>query len=110
MLPGSSKFHLFIYYRTTLQMNSVQEKVNTYPISLKICSILNYFLCKGLKSICSGTNPYLFLIQSGTVTYADNDKIKTGPGAGEVSPEAECDPLEDHLDGEQNGEDHVHDL
>ena len=43
-------------------------------------------------------------------TYANDDEIQTGPGAGKVPPEAKCNPLEDHLDGEQDGEDHVHDL
>ena len=43
-------------------------------------------------------------------TYADNNKIEAGPDAGEVSPEPEGDPFEQHLDGEQDGEDQVHDL
>ncbi len=43
-------------------------------------------------------------------TYANDDEVKAGPGAGEVSPEAEGDPLEDHLDGEEDREHHVDDL
>ncbi len=43
-------------------------------------------------------------------TYANDDEVKAGPGAGEVPPEAEGDPLEDHLDGEEDGEHHVDDL
>ena len=42
--------------------------------------------------------------------YANNDKIETCPSTCEVSPESEGYPLEDHLDGEEDCEDHVHDL
>ena len=41
------------------------------------------------------------------VTHADDDKVQAGPHAGEVSEEAEGHPLEEHLDGEEDGEDHV---
>ena len=43
-------------------------------------------------------------------TYTDDDKVETGPDAGEVSEEAEGDPLEEHLHGEEDGKHHVHDL
>jgi hypothetical protein len=55
-------------------------------------------------------DPYSISNRSGFVTYANDDEIQTSPCAGEVPPEAECNPLEDHFDGEQDGEDHVHDL
>lgn len=43
-------------------------------------------------------------------THANDDKVEASPRAREVSPESERDPLEDHFDGEENGEDHVDDL
>ena len=44
------------------------------------------------------------------MTYADDDKVQAGPHAGEVPPQPERDPLEQHLDGEEDCEDHVDDL
>ena len=43
-------------------------------------------------------------------THTNYHKIEAGPHWGEVSPEAESHPLEQHLDGEEDGEDHVHNL
>ena len=44
------------------------------------------------------------------MTYNDNDEVKASPDTSEVSPEAKCDPLEEHLDGEEDGKDEVDDL
>ena len=44
------------------------------------------------------------------MTYADDDKVQAGPHAGEVPPQPERDPLEQHLDGEEDGEHQVHDF
>lgn len=43
-------------------------------------------------------------------THANDDEVQAGPSAGEVSPEAEGNPLQDHLDSEEDGKNHVHDL
>ena len=43
-------------------------------------------------------------------TYTNDNKVEAGPHAGEVPPEAEGDPLEQHLDGEEHREDEVDDL
>lgn len=42
--------------------------------------------------------------------HTNDDEIETGPSAGEVSPESERDPFENHFDGEQDREHHVDDL
>ena len=44
------------------------------------------------------------------MTYNDNDEVKASPDTSEVSPEAKGDPLEEHLDGEEDGKDEVDDL
>ena len=44
------------------------------------------------------------------ITYNDNDEVKASPDASKVSPEAKGDPLEKHLDGEEDGKDEVDDL
>jgi hypothetical protein len=43
-------------------------------------------------------------------TYANNDKVKACPDAGEVSEEAEGNPLEEHLHGEEDGKHHIDNL
>ena len=43
-------------------------------------------------------------------TYANNDEVETSPHAGEVSEESEGDPLEEHLDGEENSKHEVNDF
>ena len=42
--------------------------------------------------------------------YTNDDKVQAGPDAGEVAEEAEGNPLEEHLHGEEDSEDHVHNL
>ena len=44
------------------------------------------------------------------MTYNDNDEVKASPDTSEVSPEAKGDPLEEHLDGEEDGKDEVDNL
>ena len=44
------------------------------------------------------------------MTYNDNDEVKASPDTPKVSPEAKGDPLEEHLDGEEDGKDEVDDL
>ena len=58
------------------------------------------------QSILWSTRPTEY--QAGT--YAYDDKVQTGPHGREVSPESEGDPLEQHLDREEDGEHQVHDL
>jgi hypothetical protein len=41
-------------------------------------------------------------------SYHNNDKVKPAPGVGEVLDEAEGQPLDGHLEGEDHGEDPVH--
>ena len=45
-----------------------------------------------------------------TSTYNDNDEVEASPDAAKVAPESEGDPLEKHLDGEEDGEDKVDNL
>lgn len=42
--------------------------------------------------------------------YTNNHEVEAGPGAREVSPQAKRDPLEQHLDEKEHGENHVNDL
>ena len=51
----------------------------------------------------------LFVIHSYS-TYADNDKVQTRPHAREVPPQSKCNPLEQHLYGEEDCENHVDNL
>ena len=51
----------------------------------------------------------LFVIHSCS-TYADNDKVQTRPHAREVPPQSKCNPLEQHLYGEEDCENHVDNL
>ena len=41
-------------------------------------------------------------------TYHDDDKIQPAPGVGEVIFEAQGQPLDEHFDEEDDGEDTVH--
>ena len=43
-------------------------------------------------------------------TYDDNNKIQAGPHTGEVFVETESDPLEEHLNCEEDGKNHVNNL
>ena len=45
-----------------------------------------------------------------TSTYNDNDEVEASPDASKVSPETKCDPLEKHLDCEEDGKDKVDNL
>ena len=42
--------------------------------------------------------------------YTNDDKVQAGPDAGEVAEEAEGNPLQEHLHGEEDSKDHVHNL
>ena len=42
------------------------------------------------------------------ITYTDDYKIQTGPSTCKISPETKSDPFQQHLNGKQNGENHVH--
>ena len=42
------------------------------------------------------------------ITYTDDNKIQTGPSTCKVSPETKSDPFQQHLNGKQNGKNHVH--
>ena len=43
-------------------------------------------------------------------THDHDDEVEAGPDAAKVAPESESDPLEKHLDGEEDGEDKVDNL
>lgn len=40
-------------------------------------------------------------------SYTDNDKVKAGPSTCEISPQSKGNPLEGHLNGEENSKHHV---
>ena len=42
------------------------------------------------------------------MTYTDDYKIQTGPSTCKVSPETKSDPFQQHLNGKQNGKNHVY--
>ena len=43
-------------------------------------------------------------------TYANNDKVQTGPHAGKIGPKAESDPFEQHFNGEEHSKDKINNL
>ena len=52
---------------------------------------------------CCGGGP-----KSIVSTYHDDDKVEPAPGVGEVVLESECQPLDEHFNEEDDGEDAVH--
>ena len=102
----SSSIFTFIPCQREIALNglsalSVRKLLNAVRFELPSTAKLTTETCTSMRNVV-----WAHLVR----THDHDDEVEASPDAAKVAPESESDPLEKHLDGEEDGEDKVDNL